>query len=89
MRKGETDAIAGFVEMPPQVVGAAFLRQQLNRDNSILGNPLQTKKARYNDKMHQRHHDPANRKHSFQSKHFYERGWQRNHGGQNYTVNPA
>jgi len=40
MRKGEADVIAGFVEMPSQVVGAAFPRQQLNRDNGITaGNP--------------------------------------------------
>ena len=40
MWKGEANAIVGFAEMPPQVVGAAFLRQQLNRDNGItVGNP--------------------------------------------------
>lgn len=34
------DVIADFVEAPPQVVGAAFLRLQLNRDNGITtGNP--------------------------------------------------
>jgi len=40
MRKGEVDVIAGFAETPSQVIGAAFLRLQLNRDNGITaGNP--------------------------------------------------
>ena len=40
MRKGESDVIAGFAEAPSQVVGAAFPRQQLNRDNGLpAGNP--------------------------------------------------
>ena len=40
MRKGEADVIAGFAETPSQVVGAAFPRQQLNRDNGPpAGNP--------------------------------------------------
>ena len=44
MRKGEANAIVGFAEMPPQVVGAAFLRQQLNRDNGIaVGKPPTSK----------------------------------------------
>ena len=87
MRKGEADVIAGFVETPPQVVGAAFLRQQLNTDNGTAGNPLQTMKVRYNDEK-QRNPDPANRKHSVQSEHLHQGGRNRHDGGQNSAADP-
>jgi len=46
MWKGEADVIAEFAETPPQVVGAAFLRLQLNRGNGITGGNPPTNKER-------------------------------------------
>ena len=88
MWKGEADVIAGFVETPSQVVGAAFPRQQLNTDNGTAGNPLQTMKVRYDDEK-QRNPDPANRKHSIQSEHLRQGGRNGYDGGQNSADDPA
>ena len=43
---------------------------------------------RYNDEKYQRYHDPANRKHSFQSEYFYKGGRSGYNGGQNPATDP-
>ena len=65
-----------------------LIKTEYGRQEQV-GETLQTKKVRYNDRKQRQYPDPAHRQHYLQSKSIFQGGRYGHHGGQNYAADPA